>query len=80
MVSLILNHIMARRAYRCDGGSLDPILTALNGKGLRERDQTHLHSGVVRLTIVTVQAGGGSGVYDSAELLFPEYGPNGLRT
>jgi len=80
MVSLIPNRMMTRQAYRCDNGSVDPVPGALNGKGLRERDQTHLRSGVVRLTKVTVQAGGGSGVYDSAKLLFPEYGPNGLRT
>ena len=70
---------MTRRDYRCDDGSFDSVLGALNGKGLRERDQTHLRGGVVRLTKVTVQTGGGGGVHDSAELLFPKDGPNCLR-
>ena len=80
MVSPILNYTITGRDYRCDNGSLDPVLGALDGKGLGERDQAHLRSGVVRLTKVTIQTGGGSGVYDSAKLLLSEYGPNGLRT
>ena len=79
MISFIPKYTATRQGYRCNNGSFDPILGALNSKGLRERDQTHLRGRVVRLTKVAVQTGGGSGVYNSAELLFPENGPNGLR-
>ena len=69
---------MRRGDYRCNDSSLDSVLGALDGKGLRERYQTHLRSGVVRLAKVTIQACGGSGINNSAKLLFPEDGPNGL--
>jgi len=70
---------MTGQDYRCNDGSLDPVLGAFNSKCLRKRDQTHLRSGVVRLTKVTVQAGGRSGINNSAELLSSKDGPNGLR-
>lgn len=69
---------MAKRYYRRNDGGLDSVLGALNSKGLRERDQTHLRGRVVCLTKVTVQTGGGSGIHDPPEFLFSEDRPDGL--
>lgn len=78
MVSLIPTDTVTRQNYRCNDGGLDAVLRPLNSKGLRERDQAHLRSGVVRLAKVAVQPGSGGGVDDPAEFLFSENGPSGL--
>lgn len=70
---------MTKQDYRCDDGGLDTVFGALDRKSLRERDQTHFRSRVVRLTKVTVQTSGGRCIYNSAEFLLPEDGPSGLR-
>lgn len=70
---------MAKRSYRSNYGGFDTVLDALNGKSLRERDQTHFRGRVIRLAKVTIQTSGGRCIYNSAEFLLPEDGPSGLR-